>query len=64
MESKNAMENLKSEKNETNITGLSSFEEKQEGNFPPPPPPLQNEIFGYQSVARNSRMLYFHWLLD
>jgi len=24
----------------------------------------KNEIFGYQSVAHNSRMLYFHWLLD
>jgi len=32
--------------------------------FPSPPPTPQNEIFGYQPVARNSRMLYFHWLLD
>jgi len=32
--------------------------------LPTPPPTPQNDIFWYQSVARNSRMLYFHWLLD
>jgi len=47
-------------------SGLSSFEDRQEWHFHQQqhPPPPQNENFGYQSVARNSRMLYFHWLLD